>query len=225
MDEVVDVLQGEHDARGGFLGFLSTREAAAYRAADRRAKEAVRDFEWRDRATRIAGSLPAWRRCFPKATHANLANRSDLRHHEFPNLTGVVWLNLSGCETFSICNETFAYLSELRELDLSGSWQDPTVWAVFRRAFDDHLFKHLGKLETLYLDDFEIPKFTGVFAVYLPRLRHLSLQRHSSRPDRLATILHACKCPDMMHIDLRGCPWVYDLFKSIPVPGNIVISS
>ena len=223
MDEVVDVLQGEHDARGGFLGFLSTREAAAYRAADRRANEAVRGFEWRDRATRIAGSLPAWRRCFPKATHANLSNRSNLRHHEFPNLVGVTSLNLSSCETFSICNETFFYLSELKELHFSGSWQDPTVWAVFRTAFDDHLFKYLVKLETLYLDDFRIPKFTGAFAVYLPRLRQLSLQRMSEKPDRLVTLLKACTGPNMMHIDLRGCPWVYDL--PTPIPGNIVISS
>jgi hypothetical protein len=219
---MVDALQGEHEAGGGFLGFLSTREAVAYRAADRRAKEAVEEFVWRDRETRIAGSMQAWRRCFPKATHANLSNRSDLRHHEFPNLRGVTSLNLSGCECFSICNDTFQYLSDLKELNLSGSWQDPTVWAVLRTAFDEHLFKHLAKLEILYLDDFQIPKFTGWFAAYLPRLYLLSLRRMKSRPDRTVILFKALTRAHMVSVDLRGCPWVHDL---PPYPPNLVISS
>lgn len=223
MDQVLAALDGEHGMGGGVLGYLNTREACPFRTANRCAKAAVRRFAWGDTQTRIAGSMASWRACFPKATKANLSRRSNLRHHEFPNLRGVTYLNLSYCECYSICNETFAYLSEVRILNFANSWQDPTVWAVFRDSFNDHLFKHLVNLETLNLDGFRYTKFTGAFAAHLPRLRHLSLRHWTEGPTRVDRFMADLQREHKVLLFIQNCHWVYDHW--VCIPPNAILSS
>ena len=223
MDRAFAALQGEHGLGCGVLGYLNTLEAVPLRTANRAAREAVRDFVWTDPNTRIAGKMGAWRACFPRATKANLSRRSKLLHYEFPNLTGVTWLNLSFCECYSICNATFRFLSELRVLNLSHSWQDRTVWAVIRDSFNDHLFEHLGKLETLILDGFLLNKFSGEFPRYLPRLRSLSVRQWTQGPARVDRFMTHLERKHVVQLYIDQCPWAYDRWECIP--RNAILSS
>lgn len=223
MDRVFAALQGEHGLGCGVLGYLNTLEAVAWRTAHRAAREAVAEFVWTDTKTRIAGSMGLWRACFPRATKANLSCRSNLRHHEFPHLVGVTWLDLSHCDCYSICNATFRFLAELRVLNLSYSWQDRTVWAFFRDAFNDHLFQHLGKLETLHMDGFLYNKFSGDFAGYLPHLRQLSIRNWTEGPESVSRFMNFLRRKQAVQLFILGCPWVYDSWEFIP--RNAILSS
>ena len=52
---------------------------------------------WHDEKTRISGPLAAWRKCFPDARAANVAQRVDLRNVDFARLAGLKVLNMYGC--------------------------------------------------------------------------------------------------------------------------------
>lgn len=212
MDQALDVLDpGEHLQGLGIFGYLTTRDATAFRTASKRTQAAVRAFVWSDLRTHIAGSVRSWRACFPKATQANLSRRNNVLHHEFAHLVGVTSLDFSYNECYSLCNDTFRYLSELRVLNLSNSWQDRTVWAVFRDAFNDNLFQHLRKLEILHLDGFLLNKFTGDFAAHLPCLRELSLRHWAQGPARRAAFFKNLAnhrfYTRIVRVSL-DCPWV-----------------
>ena len=219
MDQALDVLDpGEHLQGLGVFGYLTTRDASAFRTASKRTQSAVRAFVWTDLRTRIAGSVRSWRACFPKATQANLSRRTDVRHHEFVHLVGVTSLDFSYNECYSLCNHTFRFLSELRVLNLSNSWQDRSVWAFFRDAFNDGLFQHLGKLEILHLDGFLLNKVTGAFAAHLPRLRTLSLHHWTQGPQHVGPFF---KNLSKVAIYASECPWIYQNWDAIPPGANL----
>ena len=59
-------------ASDALLPFFSTREARDLRLVSRECLGAVARHPWADRATRIAGSVAAWRASFPRAKVANV---------------------------------------------------------------------------------------------------------------------------------------------------------
>ena len=72
-DAARSILSAVSDA---LLPFFSTREARALRGVCREFRAAVAAFPWHDAATRIRGSLAAWRASFPLARAANAAQRA-----------------------------------------------------------------------------------------------------------------------------------------------------
>jgi hypothetical protein len=198
----------------GLLGFMNTRDATLLRSCNRCAKAAVGQHAWADMETRIR-HVRHWRACFPLATRANLSHHASLAHYEFKYLEKITHLDLSYCESYSFINDSFRYLQELRHLDMSHSWQDPTVWAFFREAFDDSLFRYLGKLETLKLDGYGISQFDGEFINYLPKLRTLYLRNWSPGPANCRTFFKNMKA----NVYTTHESWVFNHWNEMPRQG------
>jgi hypothetical protein len=199
----------------GLLDFMNTREAAGLRACNRVAKAAVARYAWGDLKTRII-HVRHWRACFPRATKANLSHHPSLAHYEFNYIEKITHLDLSYCESYSFLNESFAYLQELRYLDMSHSWQDRTVWAFFREAFDDKLFRYLGKLETLKLDGYGVNQFGGEFSKYLPNLKQLYVRDWVHGPDDRTSFFKNTKAK--MYVT-NQCSWAFENWE---IPRNEV---
>lgn len=197
----------------GLLGYLGTRDATQYRTCNKIARAAVAKFAWADINTRIC-RLREWRAAFPNATKANLSHNAGVPHHEFKYLEGVTALNMSYCESYSFINESFRHLTELRYLDLSHSWQDPTTWAFFREAFNDDLFKHLCKLETLVMDGYFVNQFSGAFSAHLPRLRELRLRNWRQGPRNCRAFFASIQKVELYVSN--DCDWVFNNWDVIP---------
>ena len=89
-----EVLAIPYLSQRSVMSFLTQQDALPLRAASRACRDAVAEHAWgadmRGADMRadcaVVGSLASWRRCFPKATHANVSFRatelmgSDLQH-------------------------------------------------------------------------------------------------------------------------------------------------
>lgn len=198
----------------GLLDFMNTREATGLRACNTVARAAVAQYAWGDLKSRIH-RVRHWNACFPHATQANISHHASLAHHEFKYLEKVTSLDLSYCESYSFINDSFRYLQELRHLDMSHSWQDTTVWAFFREAFDDSLFRYLGKLETLKLDGYGVSQFDGEFLKYLPKLRTLYIRNWIQGPNDCRTFFKNFKA----NVYATNESWVYNHWNEMPRQG------
>ena len=75
-------------AGGALLPLFTTREALALRGVDQEFRAAVAAYPWQDAATRIRGSLAAWRACFPAARAANVQQRQLPGDADWAHLAG-----------------------------------------------------------------------------------------------------------------------------------------
>jgi hypothetical protein len=196
----------------GLFEFMNTREATCLRACNRVARRAVARHAWADMETRIH-NVRCWNACFPHATKANLSHHGKFAHHEFNYVENITHLDLSYCESYSFINKSFAYLQGLRYLDMSHSWQDRTVWAFFREAFDDRLFRYLGKLEILKLDGYGVNQFSGAFTSYLPNLKQLFVRDWVHGPEDRTSFFKNTKAKIYV---TNPCSWAFENWSEIP---------
>ena len=142
------------------LAFLTYRDANAFRATCKEARDAVAEHKWMDSETSIKGSLKLWRICFPNARAANIWQRRDLRDIDFAYLKGIHTLNMSLCS--QITDAAFAHLTGIHTLDMSYCSQitdDAFVHLkgihtldmnyCYQRTITDAAFAHLKGIHTL----------------------------------------------------------------------------
>jgi len=103
------------------MSFLTQAEALPLRAASRACRDAVAEHAWSDFdkagiKSCIKGSLASWRRCFPRATAANLSD-GKLTDVDLLHLRGIRTLRLYACELIS--DAGLAHLSGIHTLYIS----------------------------------------------------------------------------------------------------------
>jgi hypothetical protein len=103
-----EVLQHPHWAlttRTCILNFLRQDEVLALRAASRACRAAVAQHPFKDepppRASLIKGSLASWRRCFPRATYANLCAHKTVVDDDLVHLRGVTTALMHYCSSIT----------------------------------------------------------------------------------------------------------------------------
>jgi len=123
---VLSTLQGPHSVGEGILGFLTTREGNTLRQVNSEMHEAVSEAVWKDKKTRIAGDIAAWRKSFPHARTANMSNRSDLVDADFVHFKGIKTLDISMStsiglygEPVGVTDKAFEHLEGIRSLDMT----------------------------------------------------------------------------------------------------------
>ena len=120
-----EVLAIPYLSQRSVMSFLTQEEARPLRAASRTCCEAVAEHAWSDLrrepwsrgASRIKGSLASWRRCFPRATAANVYERSALTDADFVHLRGIRTLNMCFCKL--VTDAGLAHLTGIHTLDMS----------------------------------------------------------------------------------------------------------
>ena len=165
--DVLQKLQGAHRQGSGFLGFLSTADAAPLRSACREFRGVVADFPW-DSFNRFPGSLRLWRACFPCATAINICYRKDLSDADFVNLRGIHTLNMSGCDQEGITDTAFAHLTGIRSLIMSSCNQ---------AGITDAAFAHLRGIQGLDMSDCDQAGITDAAFTHLEGIRFLNMNR------------------------------------------------
>jgi len=104
------------------LSFLVQIEARPLRVVSRACCEAVAEHAWGLEPwiyeTRITGSLASWRRCFPRATHANMYMRQNTSDADMVHLSGIHTLYMSNCKL--VTDAGLAHLSGIHTLYMSG---------------------------------------------------------------------------------------------------------
>jgi len=100
------------------LGFLTQGEARPLRAASTACFAAVAEHAWgveQPGSSIIRGSLASWRRCFPRATWADM--RFNIADSDMVHLRGIHTLIMSHCE--HITDAGLAHLRGIHTLDMS----------------------------------------------------------------------------------------------------------
>ena len=121
------------------MAFLTLRDARARCAlVCRLCCAAVAAARWHDEEAHIAGSLAAWRVCFPDARAANVAGRADLRDEDFARLAGLKVLSMSQCTR--ITDAGLAHLAGIHTLNMSAC-----------RGITDTGLAHLAGIHTLII--------------------------------------------------------------------------
>ena len=115
----VSVLEAALGVAGAsVLSFLSQLAARPLRVASRTCREAVAEHAWREkplsRGSPITGSLASWRRCFPRAAHANICNRLSTSDADMVHLSGIHTLVMRGCNL--VTDEGLSHLSGIHTL-------------------------------------------------------------------------------------------------------------
>ena len=117
---VLSTLAGAHSVGEGVLGFFTMTEANVLRLVCSEMREAVTEAGWNDEATRIEGSLAAWRACFPKARAATVNERLDLTDADFVHLKGIHKLDMRACSQMGITDGAFVHLKGIHTLFMIG---------------------------------------------------------------------------------------------------------
>ena len=100
------------------LRMFTMAEACTLRLVCREFVEAVRQQQWEDRETVIAGSVGAWRRSFPRTRCANVSELDSLVDADFAHFEGLRELDMSGCRR--ITDAALAHLRGIHSLDVYG---------------------------------------------------------------------------------------------------------
>ena len=104
---LLSTLHGAHLNGQGILCYLTTYDARALRLVNHESREAVSDFRWKDKETRITGSLAAWRACFPRAVWVNLRGRKNITNADLIHLTNIEFLAMDRCGCTKIAIDDF----------------------------------------------------------------------------------------------------------------------
>ena len=173
-----EVLAIPYLSQRSVMSFLQQKEALSLRTASRASCDAVAEHAWSDlrehwnsRASHIMGGLASWRRCFPRATAANVYGRLDLTDADFVHLRGIRKLNmglcrqitdggiahLSGIHTLAMCDcklVTDAGLSHLRRIH--------TLEIPNCNLITDAGLAHLSGIHTLHMGYCELITDAGL---------------------------------------------------------------
>jgi hypothetical protein len=100
------------------LSFLTQEEARPLRAASSVCCKAVAEHAWgAESSSWISGSLASWRRCFPRATFANVSEHPTITDADMVHLSGIHTLLLSKCS--EITDSGLAHLGGIHTLNIS----------------------------------------------------------------------------------------------------------
>jgi len=114
---LLSTLHGAHLNGQGILCYLTTYDARALRLVNHESREAVSAFRWKDKKTRITGSLAAWRACFPRAVWANLIDRKKITNDDLMHLANIEILTMYACGCTKITIDDFGCPDLNREID------------------------------------------------------------------------------------------------------------
>ena len=199
------------------LAFFDTRNVLPLRASCTEARAAVAAAPWRDAATRIRGSVAAWRACFPAARAAGLMHwhtDADFVHlrgiHTLSadhnqNITNAAFEHLAGIHTLStgscdrITDAAFAHIRGVHTLDMSlchGITDAAfvhlrgihTLKMRFCRHITDAAFTHLRGIHTLDMSHCDQPTITGAAFAHLDGIHTLNMAYCRQRTITDATI-------------------------------------
>ncbi|NDB85722.1 MAG: hypothetical protein EB127_23930, partial [Alphaproteobacteria bacterium] len=117
---LLSTLHGAHRNGEGILCYLTTQDALALRLVNHESREAVSAFRWKDKNTRIRGSLAAWRACFPRAVWVNLIGRKNITNDDLMHLANIEILTMYTCSCTKITIDDFGcpdLNKDLRKID------------------------------------------------------------------------------------------------------------
>jgi hypothetical protein len=146
--------------------YFTTAEATRLRRVCRTARESVAECRWADKKTRIAGSIAAWRACFPAAVAANVCDKMNLCDADFVHLRGIHTLDMSWCRQPSITDAAFVHLRGIHTLDM-GNCSQPSI--------TDAAFVHLRGIHTLDMSGCGQPSITDAAFVHLRGIHTLAM--------------------------------------------------
>ena len=216
-----EVLAIPYLSKRSIMSFLKQEEALSLRAASRACCEAVAEHAWSDyehdpyaqtRSSHIKGSLALWRRCFPRATAANVSGRRDLTDADFVDLRGIRKLNMRFCKL--VTDAGLEYLSGIHTLymshcalvtdaglaHLSGIH---TLNMGYCKLITDAGLAHLGGIHTLYMYYCTLVTDAG--------LAHLSgVHTLDMRDCALVTDVGLAHLSGIHTLDISYCPLVSD---------------
>ena len=147
---LVDVF-GSRENKGIMPMFFGTQEANQLRLVSKDMKQAVEWYPWEDMETEIE-NLAKWKKCFPYARSADVAEVLDLKNEDlselkgvpnvsimnptledkhFVNFTGIKKLNIDWCNQSTITDKAFESLKGIHTLSMGGCNQSTITDKAF----------------------------------------------------------------------------------------------
>ena len=190
---VLSILARVHSLGGGIFSFLTMKDSNNVRPVCVELRQAIMDFPWMDKESKIKGSVKAWRKAFPYARVVNVSWRQDIvdadfvhirgdarvRLHTvkmwhcgsvtdaaFVHLRGIHALNMSGCDQATITDAAFVHLRGIHTLDMCDCTQ---------ATITDAAFVHLRGIHTLDMNFCNQPTITDAAFVHLRGIHELDM--------------------------------------------------
>ena len=144
---VLSILAGAHSIGQGIFSFLTMKDSNNVRPVCVEFRQAIMDFPWMDKESKIKSGVKAWRKAFPYARAVNVSWRQDIVDADFVHIRGDARVRLHTVEMWScrsVTDAAFMYLRGIHALNMSNCTQATITDAAFVHLRGIHTLKMWG---------------------------------------------------------------------------------